>query len=248
MLPALLGLHRQPGDAAAEKKPPQYEPEEKTILKIILCFTFTPTLLAARVVPLNRWVKEHFQEAGGNDLQTPSLRGAPGDAGVTWSFTPEPKVNLNSRTKAFLFVLACQGLRLLKVFSIIGLSLSQLLNLLLSAARCLPPPAGSPPTPGGCSAGSPRKTRRPGPFGQEQPCLGWGTHTTHTGEAARGAGRQRHVPLQKQATAISCRPGETPSSKNATLLRTLRWDLFLLKHGAGILPGRQHPAKNNWNS
>lgn len=65
---------------------------------------------------------------------------------ITWSFTPEPKVNLNSRTKAFLFVLACQGLRLLKVFSIISLSLSQLLNLLLSAAHCLPL-TGSPAAP-----------------------------------------------------------------------------------------------------
>lgn len=71
--------------------------------------------------PLSTRLRRASQEAQANQL-------------AFW-FLSWHKVNLNSRTKVFIFVLVCQGLPPLKVFSIISLSLSLLLNLFLSLAQ-----------------------------------------------------------------------------------------------------------------
>lgn len=101
MLPAVLGVDSQAGDTAAEDKPPQCESEEYMgDSHLVLCTS--PVTCPC----FSLWEMQLHQ--------------------VTPSFTPEPKINLSLKTKAVLFVLACQGLRLLQEFLIIGLSLSPL--------------------------------------------------------------------------------------------------------------------------
>lgn len=101
MLPAVLGVGSQAGEAAAEDKPPQHESEEQMgDSHLVLC---TSPVTCPCFSLRETWPRR-----------------------VAPSFTPEAKVNLSLRTKAVLVVLARQGLRLLKGLLIIGLSLSPL--------------------------------------------------------------------------------------------------------------------------
>lgn len=70
-------------------------------------------------------------------LPSRAFQGAQPDPLSFW-FLSWHQVSLNSRTKAFIFVLVCQGLPLLKGFSKISLSFSLLLNLFLSPAQWPP--------------------------------------------------------------------------------------------------------------